>query len=242
MSNPVLELDNVSFIASNGNTLIDKISLQLFKNDFLIVVGPNGSGKSSLFKLIGRTYKTTSGGIKLFGKQQNHYTEQEYANRIVVLSQSTEDHLCLSMTIAEHVKLYLMSNHRKMLSKSSMIEYLLSFNQKFERFYNLPVRSLSGGEKQTLALALCLLREPDVLLLDEHTSALDPKTGEMIMRMTYEKAKQYGVTCLMSTHQLSQAINFGNRLVAIQSGSIYRVYNDIEKTDLTEESLYQACY
>jgi len=125
---------------------------------------------------------------------------------------------------------------------STLQEYLARFHVGLAKRINTPVKKLSGGERQILILALCLQHHPDLILLDEHTSALDPKTSVMIMEKTYQEVTKRGITCIMATHNLDFALQYGNRLLAINNGKIIYQVSAQNKLNLTKKDLLVNCY
>jgi putative ABC transport system ATP-binding protein len=246
MKPALLELTNVSFaVPTKSGKIVDNVSLTINESDFIVLLGANGSGKSSLLKLMSRTYQRASGDILLRGKSIDNYAHRDFAHHILTITQSTSDNLFMDMTIYENAKLYhaSMRNPRvKKVIKKEFADYLLDFNPKLSENIDTPVYKLSGGERQVLVLGLCLQLNPLILLLDEHTSALDPKISEQIMLTTYQQAVQRGVTCVMTTHNLQHAVRFGNRLIAMQNGKIAHSINESEKSKLTHEDLLIMCY
>lgn len=242
MHKPILHIKNIYYLH-----ILNNLSLQVNNGDFLVLLGANGSGKSSLFKLITRHATPIKGSIELCGSKQQDYTSKAYSKRVVSIGQHPDLQLCLSMTIYEHMHLYTntlrSSQHSKICTTTdSMLAYLQQFNTKFPKYLHQPVKFLSGGEKQMLVLALQLLHQPDILLLDEHTSALDPSTSRDIMQMTHKIVKQRGITCILTTHDLSIAMQYGNRLVALQGGAITQDFNATQKAGLTALDVLDLCY
>ncbi len=242
MHKSVLECQKLTYCLSDGRSIIDDVSFSIQAGDFLVVLGANGSGKSTLFKLVHRAIKATAGDVLYKQRTIHSITMKNYMQDIAMLSQSPMDHLCGSMTIAEHVKLYLSKVKHDFHSVKATKEYLAGFNEKFSKKYESPIIFLSGGEKQALALALVLMRKPSLLLLDEHTSALDPKTSQQIMQLTAEAIDRFKVTCMMTTHELSQAVEYGNRLIAMKDGRIAHTYYQQEKQNLSAKTLLDVCY
>ncbi|MCH9644757.1 MAG: ATP-binding cassette domain-containing protein [Gammaproteobacteria bacterium] len=243
MPDSLLCLNHVSYSPEGSErAIIDKVSFDIFANDFLIILGSNGSGKSTLFSLMRQLIRPSAGDILYQGIPVDQCSSKEYARDIMSLSQSPLDNLCISMTIEEHVRLYSMGLQSKLSSKNSILEYLETFNPKFPNYFKTPIRNFSGGEKQMLALALVLLREPKLLLLDEHTSALDPKTKHQLMEKTYRILKNRQVTCVMTTHELEQARHYGNRLLALRSGRVHREFSQEQKGLLSAHELLSTCY
>lgn len=246
MTSALFELRDVSFVVSNNPMpIIDNVSLTLCDGDFVTLLGANGSGKSSLLKLMSRAYQRSSGDIALRGRSIDDYSWRAFAHHVLTITQSTSDNLFMEMTVYENAKLYhaSMKNPQvKKVVKEEFAAYLLDFSSKLSDNIDTPVHQLSGGERQILVLSLCLQLNPLLLLLDEHTSALDPKTGEQIMSLTYQHARARGLTCVMTTHNLQHAVQYGNRLVAMYQGKIRHCFDQQQKTLLTHQELLTLCY
>ena len=238
----LLKLNNISFTPhKNGATITDSVSLEIDKGDFMIIIGGNGSGKSTLLKLINRSYHHTDGEMEFSGQPISHYANKVLAQKIVTLSQFVRDSLFVKLTVQENADLLAMTYPIKR-SKGKLCDYLADFNPKFTQLLKSPMYLLSGGEQQTLALALYLRHHPELLLLDEHTSALDPKTATKMLKFTADIINKWGVTCLMTTHHLDAAIDYGNRLIAIKNGKVIVDADTTEKTSLQKQDLLAYCY
>jgi putative tryptophan/tyrosine transport system ATP-binding protein len=219
--------ESVSCVLGQRTVLTD-LSVSINKGDFIVLVGKNGSGKSTFLKLCQETLAPTSGII--------HYHDRRQG-QVAACTQSPLEQLCPSMTIKEHVTLY----HPKM-AFDEVKEELASFHPHLSTHTDTPVGHFSGGEQQALVLALILLSRPQLLLLDEHTSALDPGATELIMEITQRNIQRYGVTCVMTTHHMDVALQYGNRLLALQDGRITHDYNQEEKLLLCAQQLMELCY
>lgn len=241
MPEPVLSLRSVYF-----ENVIQDFNLDIMPRDFLVVLGHNGSGKSTLFNLISQTLLPCRGEVSFCGQSLSNMSHRHIMRKILVMRQDAAKHLCSSMTIHEHLKLYLMGlknvDTNMLSSNKKAAEYLAMFNPKLPTYLHKTTANLSGGEKQMLVLALNLLLKPSLLLLDEHTSALDPKTSAQIMKLTYDVVKAHNVTCLMTTHDMHLAAQYGNRLISLRNGSIANAFDTHEKKDLSPEMIYRACY
>lgn len=243
----LLKLNKVSFSPHKSLVITDEVSLEINRGDFAIIIGGNGSGKSTLIKLINRHYQHTDGSISFCDKAIESYSKKQLAQQIVTLSQFVKDSLFVNLTIEENARLLEMSYPHSQSAvgqvfSQSLSDYLKDFNVKLSQSLTTPVHLLSGGEQQILAFALYLRHQPKLLLLDEHTSALDPKTAEKIMATTDEIIMQRQVTCLMTTHSLDFALNYGNRLLAIKDGGIIFQAEQTEKKSLQKSDLLQYCY
>ena len=134
-----------------------------------------------------------------------------------------------------------MKNAKQPRNKTYFENYLYDFNSNLPKSMNKLVGVLSGGEQQALVLSLACLSNPQILLLDEHTSALDPKTGQAIMDFTAKIIREKKLTCIMTTHNLDYALNYGNRLLAINNGQLVFNRNKVEEP-VTKEILLDTCY
>lgn len=247
MSHHLLDLKHVSLhIPAVEQAILDNISYHIAENDFIVVLGSNGSGKSSLLKVIDQRYHATSGKISFAGKSITRYSRQFLANKIITLTQNYHESLFTTLTVFEN---YFLVKHKKRffsLNKNREREictnYLKKFNENLINKLDTLVDKLSGGEKQALALALAVIYPPKILLLDEHTSALDPNTAKQLMRLTDEIIAQYQMTCIMTTHNLDIALNHGNRILALREGKIYQSIDGEQKKTLDQQALLAACY
>lgn len=246
---PLIECKNTYFSPNSEQHVINGLSLTIHPGDFIVVLGGNGSGKSSLLKLLNRTYSYTAGDILFKQKALSEYDFSTLRHDIVTITQFIADSLFLDLTIAENAQLiessYFHAKKEHFCKKTlitSLPTYLAQFNSKIAQLLNSPVKNLSGGEQQILAFALYLRRQPDLLLLDEHTSALDPKKSDQVMQFTQTIVEKKKITCLMTTHQLDYALKYGNRLIAIRDGNVVFDANAAEKSTLTMTDLLKYCY
>lgn len=229
----LLSLNNLSFtIPGVERPIIDDLSLALHPNDFLVVLGGNGSGKSSLIKLINGLYKAGSGSITLSNKHLNDKSLEHISKEIATLTQNLQMSTFGDLSVAEN---YLLAAMKKSSSPPN-IDDLTHYHPALDQKLDTPVKNLSGGERQCLALAMCLLHPPKLLLLDEHTSALDPKIGKEIMEKTYTLTNGR-VTTLMATHRLDDALAYGNRLIVMKEGKIAHEFDEEAKRSLSKDNL-----
>lgn len=247
MTTPLLSLAEVSLqIPMRPQPLVSDMSFAIKPQDFVVLLGSNGSGKSSLIKLMNRTLQPTAGNISLSGKQLQRYSNNEFAKKVMTVTQSSRDSLFVDMTVFENAQLWEMRTSENKLGRKQLREevrdYLHVISPKLASSLDTPVTYLSGGEQQILTLALCLRHKPDVLLLDEHTSALDPKTSERTMQRTAAAVKELDLTCIMTTHNLDYAMQYGNRLLALADGKIVHQADYEAKDSLDRHELLELCY
>lgn len=245
----LLEINNVSLaFPSLDRPVLETINYQVSAHDFIIILGSNGSGKSSLLKLLDRRYQTTSGNILLHDKKIDHYASKLFSKKITTLTQNAHDSLFISLTLFEnyllvkerYTKSFFIS--RSLRERQFFADYLQAYNPNLSHKLDQTVEKLSGGEKQALALALSMLHPPGILLLDEHTSALDPKSATQIMMLTQAKAEEHGITCILTTHDMDIALQYGNRILALKQGQVHQAIDEKEKKKLTREKLLVECY
>jgi len=244
MKKTLLKIKEASFsVPSIETPILDKINYEVFSGDFVIILGSNGSGKSTLLKLIDKRISSNNGKVLLEEKDINNYSANEYSQKVKTLTQNCNDSLFPSLTIFENyalVKRKFTMNQKN--EREFLAEYLHQFNPRFSTKLDQIVDELSGGEKQTLALALTILNPPLLLLLDEHTSALDPKTAELNMKLTKEMIIKNDITCLLTTHNLNIAEHYGNRILAIRYGEILARIEPEEKHSLSNKLMHQMFY
>lgn len=212
---PLLQINELNFNLPNGRRILNNVHLTLYEGEFVILIGSNGSGKSSLFKIINQQYILKEGKIKFKNKNIKNTSKKELALGIITLSQIVGHSLFLDLSLLENARLI-----ADIKNPQELKHYLNEFNQNLSTDLNKLVRQLSGGEQQQFMFALYISKKPDLLLLDEHTSALDPIASENIMQMTQQFVKKHRITCLMATHQ-PRFFNYGDRIIKMETGHIF---------------------
>jgi putative tryptophan/tyrosine transport system ATP-binding protein len=249
MKIPLLQIKNVSLtFEEHYRPILDNITTTIHKGEFVVILGGNGSGKSTLIKLMNKTYPLKNGSIFLDQKNLIDCDTNEFARSVVTLEQDPRSSLFYDLTVLENCILWETRFGGKSFRFSNRVEkkiygsHLLQYHPRLHERLNTAVRLLSGGEKQALLLALCIFHPPKLLLLDEHTSALDPHQAESIMSHTIKVINKYGITTLMTTHNLEHALKFGDRLLAIKEGKIVFDAENEHKRNLTKTDLLKFCY
>jgi putative ABC transport system ATP-binding protein len=247
----MLKLENIS-LTFNAGTVNEKkaltnLSLHLQQGDFVTILGSNGAGKSTLFNTIAGTYTPDSGKVYLDGKDITSLPDYKRSKEIGRLFQDPLKGTAPNMTIEENLALaYLRANHTKspfsMVSKADRAEFrerLAMLNLGLEERMNQPVGLLSGGQRQALTLLMATLVTPKILLLDEHTAALDPGTAEIVLELTKKIVAENNITCLMITHNLASSLAIGNRTIMMADGRIVLDIGGEERKGLTADDLLQ---
>lgn len=225
---PIFQFKNVDLqFKSALRCALTGINYCVNPGDFVILLGSNGSGKSSLIRLLQRSHSPTRGEILFHDQPLANYSTKSLSKKIAILSQNSNDSLFPSLTVKENF-LVMKQIRQLQMTLDEFTVYLEQFNRALPLKLNVMCERLSGGERQALVLALYLMDPPEVLLLDEHTSALDPKSAKNIMELTHKMITNYRMTCLLTTHDLDIALAYGNRILVLNQGSIHQVY---DKTD-----------
>lgn len=249
MKRTLFNLSNVSLtIPGISKPILRDISFEIISGDFIILLGSNGSGKSTLLKLLDGRLECTGGRLLYENNPINNYSSQSLALRIKTLTQNCNESLFPTLTIFENYLIVKQQYQPSIFSikekndREFLSDYLSIFNSKLAMNLNQSVEKLSGGEKQALALSLTMLYPPDCLLLDEHTSALDPKTAELLMSITAKMIQKHKITCVLTTHDLFIAENYGNKIISLKNGELFRNIEKEEKDQMKQLNILAACY
>jgi putative ABC transport system ATP-binding protein len=216
------------------------LSLSVKKGEWVSIVGSNAAGKTSLFNAIAGTLLPDSGTVVLDGRSMINLSEHERAKYITRVKQNPNDGIIQNMTLAENLSMAKLRGGRKGLRRgvkpqwrSEFKAILTPFGIGLESRLDDSVNLLSGGQKQTICLLMAAFTYPQLLLLDEHTAALDPKISAQILKVTENLVRQHSITTLMITHNLSHAIQYGDRLVVLDRGRIVFEATGKNKKSLT---------
>lgn len=243
----MLELKNISITFHAGtpdeNPALKNINLKINKGDFVTVIGSNGAGKSTLYNIISGNLKPSSGTIILDGNDITklaEYKRAKYIGRIFqnpLLGTAGKMSLEDNMMICEKkgfkgLKISLTKQKREYFKSE-----LKKLNMGLENRLSDNVNQFSGGQRQALTLLMTVMSKPQILLLDEHTAALDPTNAEIVMNLTREFAKDDNLTVMMVTHNMQHALDYGNRLLMMDAGEIILDIQGDEKKNLTMDDL-----
>jgi putative ABC transport system ATP-binding protein len=245
---PVIELKQATKYVDNGmnekKMILDHVNLEIFPGDFITVLGGNGAGKSTLFNSIAGTLSLTSGQFFINQEERTNFSEERRAAYFSRVFQDPKMGTAPRMTVAENL---LLAMHRgkkrslKLRKLSEQQEYFFTLCSEvgngLEHHLDTPTGNLSGGQRQALSLLMATISKPELLLLDEHTAALDPKTSKQLMALTNRRITEENLTCLMITHRMEDALRYGNRLLVLQKGKIVEDLNAAEKAKLTLQDL-----
>jgi putative ABC transport system ATP-binding protein len=244
----MIRLEGVTKTFSKGTidekVAINGMSLHVRKGDFVTVIGSNGSGKTTFLNLISGTFRPDEGDIFIDASKVTHLPEHRRAKYLGRIFQDPLMGTAASMTIEENLAMAdLRGKHRGLrwgVTKSLREHYrhiLSVLDLGLETRLKDTVSLLSGGQRQSLTLLMVTLSLPKLLLLDEHTAALDPKTAQRVIGLTKKIVEKNNLTTIMITHNMQQAIKYGNRMIMLHEGKIQFDIQGEEKTALTVEEV-----
>ena len=244
----MLDIKNISKTFNPGTVnekrALTDFSLHLERGDFATIVGSNGAGKSTLFNAIAGCFYADTGSISLAGRDITFTPEHQRSRVIGRLFQDPLRGTAPHMTIEENLALaYLRASHGNPFSRISRADkekfraQLSLLDMGLENRMRQPVGLLSGGQRQALTLLMATMVPPQLLLLDEHTAALDPATAEKVLELTQRIVEESHITCLMVTHNMTQALELGNRTLMMADGHIVMDVSGKEREGMTVDDL-----
>ena len=220
------------------------VSLQIEEGSFVIVIGMNGSGKSTLLNAVAGSFYVDSGAIEIGGADVTRWPEHRRASMIGRVFQNPFSGTAPTMTVAENLALAARRGLGRGLGRllparihNELRDRVATLNMQLETRMHNPIGTLSGGQRQALTLLMATWRRPDLLLLDEHTAALDPKSADQIVRLTEQVVSQHRLTTLMVTHSMQQAATLGDRIVMMNQGNVLADYRGKERRHVRAEDL-----
>ena len=225
----------------NAKLALDRVTLRIHPGDFVSIIGANGAGKSTLFNAICGSFFTDQGRILLDGKDVTMQSEHMRARVIGRLFQDPMRGTAPDMSIEENLALAAGNggwlSHVTAGDKKAFRDRLSLLGMGLENRMKQPVGLLSGGQRQALTLLMATYHAPKVLLLDEHTAALDPGTAEKVLSLTRSIVEEHHITCLMITHNMQSALDLGNRTLMMDQGKVICDVTGQERAQLTVRDL-----
>jgi ABC-type uncharacterized transport system, ATPase component len=243
----MLELQDISVIFNEGTVnekkALSSVNFQLQKGDFVTIIGSNGAGKSTLFQVISGAVLAKTGKIILNGKDLTslpEYKRSRFIGRLfqdplkgTAPSMTIEENLSLASQRGKHFSLKLFSHKHK----QEMIDALKSLDLGLENRLEAKVGTLSGGQRQALTLLMATYVTPELLLLDEHTAALDPKTAQKVLSLSSKLIEKHQITTLMITHNMEDALKYGNKTFIMKDGHIIAYLEGETRQKMTVDEL-----
>lgn len=227
----------------NEISIFNNFNLEIEKNKCTVIIGSNGCGKSTLLNMISGSISTDQGQIILKDRDISRLREEKRATYVGRVYQDPSMGVSPSLTILENMSLADKKGEKftlkRLIRKSEIGRYaelLKTLDLGLENKLNTKVKFLSGGQRQSLSLVMATMKHPDLLLLDEHTAALDPKTSNVIMRKTKELIEKHSITTIMISHNMRDAIEYSDRIIMLDKGEVVL---DKSSRDVTEKELIE---
>lgn len=244
MSETILKLEEGYKKTEAGMVIMNHLNLEVKKGDFITILGGNGAGKSTLFNSISGKLQLTSGRVFINNKNVTNLSEEKRADYLGRVFQDPKQGTAPRMTVSENLLLASLRGEKRRFSLRKLKENGDVFYKLCQRIGNglenhldTPSGNLSGGQRQALSLLMSTIKQPEILLLDEHTAALDPKTATQIMTLTEKIVAENQLTCLMITHRMEDALKYGNRMIVLEQGQVKYDINKEEKEKLKMSDL-----
>ncbi|MGY4104233.1 ABC transporter ATP-binding protein [Ignavigranum ruoffiae] len=237
-----------SFINKFGERIagLHDINLRVGEGEIVGIVGTNGAGKSTLMNCLTGQIPIDSGQIFIDEEQVDRWGQIKLAKYIGRVFQDPRLGTAPRMTVFENLMLAKKRGQARTLKRSltptnyqELQDYLSQFHLNLDQRLDLPIENLSGGQRQIIALMMATLQKPKILILDEHTAALDPRTAKQVMQMSYQMIRQLNLTSFMITHQLQDALDYSDRLLVLHQGRIVNQYAKDDLASLTTTDLFR---
>ncbi len=246
----MLEIQNVTKVFNPGTVneklALDQLNLTLQEGDFVTVIGGNGAGKSTMLNMVAGVYPVDGGKILIDSQDVTRLPEYKRAKYLGRVFQDPMTGTAADMQIDENLAIAARRGEIRTLKsgitakeRAAYKELLCSLDLGLEHRLTSKVGLLSGGQRQALTLLMATLKKPKLLLLDEHTAALDPKTAKKVLEITEEIVSKNNLTTIMITHNMEDAIRVGNRLIMMSNGKIIFDISGEEKKKLTTADLLE---
>jgi putative tryptophan/tyrosine transport system ATP-binding protein len=246
----MIELRNVSkkFNMGTANEVValHHVNLTIDQSEFIVVVGANGSGKTSLLNAIAGTIEIDRGEILFDSNDISNLKDYQRSKWVARIFQNPVHGTASELSILENFRLASLRTQSKKLAIGTgerfinqIKEKISTLNLGLENKIHQPMGTLSGGQRQALALLMAVMDDTKILLMDEPTASLDPKTSELVISIADKIIKEFKLTALFVTHQLKDALRFGSRIILMQEGKIVKDVSSNQKAQLQSANLYQ---
>jgi putative ABC transport system ATP-binding protein len=231
---------------TNEVTALNGISLQINEGEFVVVVGSNGSGKTTLLNIIAGVELPSAGTIEINGNDVTPLPEYKRSRWVARVFQNPNNGTAPDLTILDNFRLAALRTQRKNMTiginaafKKKVQEKISDLGMGLENKINQPMGNLSGGQRQALTLLMSVMDDTNILLLDEPTAALDPKSALVVLKLADKLNKELGITTILITHNIKDAHQYGNRLIQLNEGKILRDVNAEMKSRLLLQDIFE---
>ena len=246
----MISLYNVSKTFNKGKATavkaLNDITVTLNKQDFLVIIGSNGSGKSTLLNSIAGSFFVDEGSIHIDRNDVTRLQDYQRAKWLSRVFQNPLQGTAPDLSIIDNFRLAALRTQQKSLTVGTSNEFIkkvkfsiASLEMGLEDKINQPVGSLSGGQRQALTLLMSVMDDSKILLLDEPTAALDPKSATTVMLTANKLVKQLNLTAILVTHNLKEATTYGNRIIQMSEGQIIKDLNTVQKEKLSATDVFE---
>jgi putative ABC transport system ATP-binding protein len=246
----MISLQHISKVFNKGKVnevpALQDVSLQIKEGEFVVMIGANGSGKTTLLNIIQGAEMPTGGSVEINGTDVTVLPEYKRSRWVARVFQNPYNGTAPDLTILDNFRLAALRTQQKKLFiginaafRKKVQEKIEMLGMGLENKINQPIGSLSGGQRQALTLLMSTMDHTDILLLDEPTAALDPKSAQVVLNLADKLIKDFGLTALFVTHNLKDAQQYGARLVQMREGKIARDFNTEAKEKLLLEDIYR---
>src|SRR5450432_2516812 len=230
----------------NDVTALEDVSLQINKGGFVVIIGANGSGKTTLLNVIEGSEILTAGSIEINGTEVTKLPEYKRSRWVARVFQNPNNGTAPDLTILDNFRLASLRTQSKNLSiginvafKKKVQDKIATLGMGLENKITQSMGNLSGGQRQALTLLMSVMDDTYILLLDEPTAALDPKSALVVLNLADKLNKDFGITTMLITHNLKEALQYGNRLIQMNDGKIIRDLNNETKGKLLLQEIYK---
>ncbi|MBK9928402.1 MAG: ATP-binding cassette domain-containing protein [Saprospiraceae bacterium] len=246
----MISLRHISKIFNQGKIneviALDDISLDIHQGEFVVIIGANGSGKTTLMNIIEGSELPTEGSISIKDTEVTALPEYKRSKWVARVFQNPTNGTAPDLTILDNFRLAALRTQRKNVTigtdaafRKRVQEKISSLGMGLENKISQAMGSLSGGQRQALTLLMSVMDDTDILLLDEPTAALDPKSALVVMRLAEKLNQDMGITTILITHNLKDALQYGDRLIQFQEGKIVCDIDKGSKANLTLQDIYR---
>jgi putative ABC transport system ATP-binding protein len=230
----------------NELVALQDVSLQVNKGEFVVIIGANGSGKTTLLNVIGGAEMPTTGSVEINGTDVTKLPEYKRSKWVARVFQNPNNGTAPDLTILDNFRLASLRTQQKSLSigtnaafKKKVQDKIAVLGMGLENKINQSMGNLSGGQRQALTLLMSVMDETHILLLDEPTAALDPRSALLVLNLANKLHSNLGIITVLITHNLKEALQYGNRLLQMSNGKIIRDLNAEAKPRLSLQEIYE---